>query len=245
LGDINGEQYWISRIPNTLGWIYSELLDLEAAIKHNLDGILAGQQAHTPEVEANSHINLSNAYIGLGDLNLAWQHLSEGQRILDAGGDWLKWRFTIRLELEKANYWLAIRELVRARASARLALSKADSVLARKHAAWAHKLLADIDLLEGNPARAASECCIAREILRNHPCPIVEWKVLITARKAALLCSDSDHAEGTLVKAIESLAVVANSIREPGVRQKFLARAQAAISAPATPVFMRQPQAAL
>ncbi len=245
MAEINGERFWFSRIPNTLGWIYSELLDPETALKHNLDGVVAGQQAGIPEVEANSHINVSNAYTALGDLNLAWHHLSEGRRILNAEGDWLKWRFTIRLEIESANYWFARRDLVSARASAQLALAKAEEVLARKHTVWAHKILADIDLLEENPARAAAECRIAREILRDYPCPLIEWKVLLTARKAALLCSDSDHAEGTLSKAMESLALLADSIRDPGLRGKFLASARAVISVPATRVFMRQPQAAL
>ncbi len=230
MGEINGERYWFSRIPNTIGWIYSELLDPETALKHNRDGVVAGQQAHAPEVEANSHINLSNAYVALGDLNLAWRHLSEGQGILNAAGDWLKWRFTIRLELENANYWLARQDLVKARACAKLALAKAGSVLARKHVAWAHKLLADIDLLEGNPERAVTECATALEILRHYPCPLIEWKVLLTARKAALLCRDSDNAERTLNRAMEALAVVADSIRDPELRQKFLASTGAAIS---------------
>ncbi|MFL6417424.1 MAG: ATP-binding protein [Bryobacteraceae bacterium] len=245
MAEINGERFWFSRIPNTLGWIYSELLDPDTALKHNLDGVVAGQQAGMPEVEANSHINLSNAYTALGDLNLAWHHLSEGQRILSAEGDWLKWRFTIRLELESANYWFARRELVRARASAELALAKAEAVLARKHTVWAHKILADIELLEENPARAAAQCRIAREILSNYPCPLIEWKVLLAARKAALLCSDLDQAESTLIEAMESLGVLADSIRDPELQQKFLASARAAISGPATRVFMRQPQAAL
>lgn len=231
MGEINGEHYWLSRIPNTVGWIYSELLDPETALKHNLNGVLAGQQAGTPEVEANSHINLSNTYTALGDLNLAWRHLSEGQRILNAAGSWLKWRFTIRLELENANYWLARRDLVQARASAKLALVKAEAVLARKHTAWAHKLLADIDLLEGNPSSAAKECATALGIIRHYPCPLIEWKVLLAASQAALLCGDSDHAERTLNQAMGSLAVVADSIRNPEIRQKFMASTRAAISA--------------
>jgi hypothetical protein len=137
----------------------------------------------------------------------------------------LKWRFTIRLELENANYWLALEDLVQARASATLALAKAESVLARKHAAWAHKLSADIDLLEGNPERARTECATALEIIRRYPCPLIEWKVLLTARKAALLCGHSDYAERTLNRALEALAVVADSIRAPELRQKFLASA--------------------
>lgn len=230
MGEINGERYWRSRIPNTVGWIYSQLLDPETALQYNLDGIVAGQQAGMPEVEANSHINLSNAYTALGDLTLAWRHLSEGQRILNREGDWLKWRFTIRLELENANYWLARRDYVKARASATLALAKAQPVLARKHTAWAHKLLADIDLLEGNPESAATECATALEIITHYPCPLIEWKVLLAARQAALLCGDSDHAQRTLSHARGSLAVVAESIRDLKLRQRFLAFTAAIIA---------------
>jgi hypothetical protein len=231
MGEMNGERFWSSRIPNTVGWIYSELLDPGTALKYNLQGVIAAQQTAQPEVEANSHINVSNAYIALGDLNLAWRHLSEGERILSAAsGKWLKWRFIIRLELENANYWLARGDLVKARTSATLALAKAEAVLARKHIAWAHKLLAEVDLLEKNPARAAAECRIAREILKEYPCPLIEWKVLLAARQAALMCGDSDHAECTLNKARESLAVLADSVRDPELRQKFMSCALPTIS---------------
>jgi hypothetical protein len=111
--------------------------------------------------------------------------------------------------------------------------------------AGAHKIRADIDLLEENPARAAAECRIAREILRHYPCPLIEWKLLLAASQAARLCGDSDHAESTLNHAMESLQVLANSIYDPDLRQKFLASARGAISVPATGVFMRQRQVGL
>lgn len=178
-------------------------------------------------MEANSHINLSNAYTALGDLNLASRHLCEGERILSSPADnWLKWRFSIRLELEKANYSLATGDLVKARASATLALTKAQAALARKHIAWAHKLLADIDLLEENPANASTECHTALEILRLYPCPLIEWKVLLAASQAATLCGDSGHAERTLNQASESVAVLADSIRDPELRQKLISCAR-------------------
>lgn len=230
VGEINGERFWVARIPNTIGWIYSQILNFETALKYNLQGVVAAQQAGIPEAEANSHINLSNAYTALGDLNLGWRHVCEGERILSStAGNWLKWRFSIRLELEKANYSLATGDLVKARASATLALAKAEAALARKHIAWAHKLLADVDLLEGNPANASTECRTAREILRLYPCPLIEWKVLLAAGQTALLCGDSDHAERTLNEARESLAVLADSIRDPELRQKFMSCALSSI----------------
>jgi hypothetical protein len=196
-----------------------------------LQGIVAAQQGGLPEVEANSHINLSNAYTALGDPSLAWRHLSEGERILNStAGNWLKWRFSIRLELEKSNYALATKDLARARASATLALAKAEEVLARKHIAWAHKLLADIELLEEKPANASTECRIALEILRLFPCPLIEWKILLAASQASLLCGDSDHADRTLNEARECVAILADSIRDPELRRKFMSCALPTIS---------------
>lgn len=233
MGEINGERFWSSRIPNTVGWIYSEVLDPETALKYNLLGVTAAQQAGQPEVEANSHLNLSNAYSVLGDLTLAARHLSEGERILRASsGKWLKWRFVIRLELENASYWFTRGDLVKARAAATLALAKAEAVLARKHVAWAHKLMADVDLLEGNAAKAAAECRIAREILAHYPCPLIEWKIQLTTRQAALLSGDSDGAEHALNQASECLAALADSIRDPELREKFTSRTPPTISGP-------------
>jgi hypothetical protein len=76
---------------------------------------------------------------------------------------------------------LARADLVKERASATFALAKAEAVLAREHIAWAHKLLADVGVLEENPANAAAECRVAREILRDYACALIEWKVLVAA----------------------------------------------------------------
>src|SRR5262249_54167662 len=87
MAEINGEQYWSVRIPNTIGWIYQELLDPATALKYNLAGVEAGLQAVMPEAEANARLNLSNNYTALGDLAGAWQHLSEAERMFGRQSD--------------------------------------------------------------------------------------------------------------------------------------------------------------
>src|SRR5262249_12449862 len=62
MGELNGEQFWSSRIPNTIGWIYLELMDFETALVYNLRGVDAGRQANMREPEANARINLANIY---------------------------------------------------------------------------------------------------------------------------------------------------------------------------------------
>jgi hypothetical protein len=85
-------------------------------------------------------------------------------------------------------------------------------------------------LLEGNSVSAATESGTALEITRHYPCPLIEWKILLAARQAALLCGGSDHADRTLNKVKESVAVVADSIRDPKLRQNFLACTMTTIS---------------
>jgi len=208
MGDLNGEQYWSSRIPNTIGWIYSELLDHETALKYNLAGVEAGRQAEIPEAEANSHLNLSRTYTALGDRPAALRHLFEAERILSRQDGFFKWRFAIRLAIEKAWYWLAAGDLAKAHDAAEAALSRAEAALARKHAASAHKLLGDIARLEDKPDRAAEEYTAALEILRRYPCPLIQWRILA----AANLHED----------AASTIAALASTVRDSGLRERLM-----------------------
>jgi hypothetical protein len=54
--------------------------------------------------------------------------------------------------------------------------------------------------------------------------------ILETLIQAALLCGDSDHAEGALNEARESVAILVDSIRDPELRQKFMSCALPTIS---------------
>lgn len=222
--DLNGERYWFSRYPNTIGWVYAEMLDFDSALRSNEEGVRAGREADTPEVEANSHINLANAYLALGQLASAWSHLSECERILNREDHrhWLRWRFRIRLNLEMANYWIARRELARAREFSCVALSGAREALARKHAACAHKFLGDIATLEERFEGARAEYKAALAILQSHPCPLIHWKVLLAAANEASLCRDRDRAERFFGQSANGVASIAQQIPDTKLRQGFL-----------------------
>ncbi|MEO8131192.1 MAG: AAA family ATPase, partial [Bryobacteraceae bacterium] len=224
LAELNGERYWYSRYPNTIGWVYAEMLDFESALRSNEEGVRAGREADTPEVEANSHINLANAYLALGQFGSAWSHLSECERILNRQDhrDWLRWRFRIRLNLEMANYWIARGELARAREFACVALSGARETLARKHAAYAHKFLGDIATLEERFEGARAEYEAALAILQSHPCPLIQWKVLLAAANEASLCRDQDRAERFFSQSAHGVASLAQQIPDTKRRQGFL-----------------------
>jgi hypothetical protein len=223
LAELNGERYWLSRFPNTLGWVFAESLDFESALRLNAEGVQAGREADTPETEANSHINLASVQVALGDYDAAWQHLSEGERILNRHPhkNWLRWRFNIRLDLEMASYWVAREQPAETRSSAESALARAEKVGAHKHIAAARKLLGDAAILEDRLEQASREYMRALSVLRHHPCPLVEWKILDAAAAVAARIRDQDRAERCSAQCAAVVTDLERSIADERMQHAF------------------------
>jgi DNA-binding winged helix-turn-helix (wHTH) protein/tetratricopeptide (TPR) repeat protein len=230
LAELNGETYWYSRFPNTIGWIYGEMSDFESAVRLNTEGVRAGKEAGTLEAEANAHINLAAAYVGLGELARAKDHLSAGESILNQESQkhWLRWRFRIRFELAEANYLIAAGDTAKARAAAESALHRATGVLARKHAATAQRMLGDIAAVEERFDDAASHYDAGLAVLRRHPCPIIEWRLLRAAGELASRGESHTLSDQFLLRSRDSAKALADSIHDAALRNTFL-RAEPAV----------------
>jgi DNA-binding winged helix-turn-helix (wHTH) protein len=222
--ELSGDRYWLSRFPNTIGWVHAEMGDLNAAERFNKEGVVAGQKANTPEAEANAHINLANVFVTRQEFDRAWAHLCEGERILNREDHqhWLRWRFRIRLSLELAGYWFATGDLERARASAKSALARASESFAPKHQAAAHKLLGDIAVLEDQNGEARGEYTDALSILQAHPCPYIEWKTLRAAGNLASRCGDRSRAEHLLRVCAAKVSYLAEQAGSASLTEGFL-----------------------
>ena len=224
LAELNGERYWFSRFPNTLGWLHFELADFESGLRMNAEGVLAGRESNTPETEANSHINLASTYLELGDQASAWRHLCEGERILKREDhvNWLRWRFNIRLDLEMARYWIARADVPQGQARAAEGLARAERYRARKHMAGAHRLLGDLAFLTERMGDAAREYDTALAILKQFPCPLLEWKVLLSRAQVARSLKDFRSADDLFARSRDAVASIAGSVRDDRIRQEFL-----------------------
>jgi tetratricopeptide (TPR) repeat protein len=224
LAELNGERYWFSRFPNTIGWLHGELADFEAGLRLNTEGVRAGLESDTPETEANSHINLASTYVELGENARAWEHLCEGQRILkgEDHADWLRWRFNIRLNLEMARYWIARANDAQGQAHAAEALAQAERFQARKHMAGAHKLLGDVAFLTDRIADAAREYDAALAILKQYPCPLLEWRVLLSRAQVARHSKDLRRADDLLARSRATVTCIADSVRDDRIKHEFL-----------------------
>jgi len=48
LAEKNGERFWLSRFPNTLGWVYRELQDIDTALRLDAEGVQTLEFPHFP-----------------------------------------------------------------------------------------------------------------------------------------------------------------------------------------------------
>ncbi len=186
LAELNGERFWHARYPNTLGWIYREIGDAENALRLDQEGVVFAREVGFPEAEANSLVNLATDFLPLGEHARALECLQKAERLIrEDPTKWLRWRFTIRLEAGWAAYWLDRGDLTQASHYLQTSLASAGKVLARKHMVWAHKLMADVAALEDRVEDAQREYDLALAILRDFPCPTIEWRVAAAAAAAA------------------------------------------------------------
>jgi tetratricopeptide (TPR) repeat protein len=221
LAELNNERYWVSRYPNTLGWAYRELQDLETALRYDAEGVRQTRDNRYPKPQAFSHLNLANDYMSAGEPHRALEHLQESERIFNQDF-WFRWRYSICLNAQIARYWLRRGETEKAGRYAAESLAVAQPRRQRKHAAWAHKLLGDVAVAEERFADARREYEAALRVLQGHRCPVVEWKILLAAAEMAAAYRDvplSEHYRGRCRAVIHSLA---ESLVEERLRRKFL-----------------------
>ena len=221
LAELNNERYWLSRYPNTLGWAYQELQELETALELDREGVRIAHENRFGKPEANSHLNLAHLYLGVGESRRALEHLRAAEQIFEADV-WFRWRYNIRLKAEMARYWMRQGEPSKAAHSAAESLALAEPRKARKHMAWAHKLLGDVAVMEERFGDARREYETALSVLHRYRCPIIEWKILLAAAGMAGAYRDAPLAEHYRGRCQATIRSLADSITDDTLRRQFL-----------------------
>jgi len=221
LAELNNERYWLSRFPNTLGWALRELGDEDRAHALNREGAVVAREHGYGKPEANSHLNLAQHHLDAGEMETALDHLHRAQEIFEEDF-WFRWRYNIRLEGELASYWLRRGDTVQARLHAEESLLKATPRKARKHVAWANKLLGDVAAAEERWADARQSYDAAMQVLARHRCPIIEWKILAGAADAAAALRDQAAADLHRGRSRQVLQSLVDSIGDERLRRLFL-----------------------
>jgi tRNA A-37 threonylcarbamoyl transferase component Bud32/tetratricopeptide (TPR) repeat protein len=222
VAELNGERYWLPRLPNTIGWIYREMQDLEVALKLDTENVHLADEMGVIEGRANAHVNLGHDYLALGEPERAFENLQQAEQLFNQDV-WFRWRYAIRMQAELASYWIARGDLKMAAIHATASLEAAEMSRSRKYLAWGHKLLGDIAVLEERMEDARREYRTALEALAQNPCPMIEWQILKASAGAAPHAKSDSTAEELLGRARAVIQSLAGSIRDDSLRRKFLA----------------------
>jgi tetratricopeptide (TPR) repeat protein len=222
LAEKNGERFWLSRYPNTLGWVYRELQDFETALRFDTEGAQAAREGGYGKPEANAHVNLAADYMALGEPRRARDHLRRAEEIFEADM-WFRWRYNIRTKAELARYALARGDSREAARQASESVMLAGPRKARKHLARAHKILGDVAVAEERFTDARQEYNMALGILERHRCPTIEWTVLLGAAEMASAFRDTGLAEHYRGRCQQVIRQLADSIDDDNLRRQFLA----------------------
>jgi tetratricopeptide (TPR) repeat protein len=222
LAELHGERFWLSRLPNTLGWLHRELFDLDTAMSLDAESVRQGREFGVAEAEANAHVNLGHNYLELGEPALAFDHLQGAQRMYE-NDIRMRWRYNLRLQAELASYWIARDQLKAAASHAAAALHQAEVTLSRKYIAWAHKLLGDIAALEERVEDGERHYATALGVLQRYPCPTIAWRILKAAAELARRRKDDSAAASFLGQSRAVVQSLADAIHDDKLRQGFLA----------------------
>jgi class 3 adenylate cyclase/tetratricopeptide (TPR) repeat protein len=130
-----GDEVYRHRLLNTLGWLCSELGELDRATELNRRGVEGGRKRGDSETFANAAINLGETFLAKGDLTLAQECLEEIDSLVKdaATSEWMKWRYRMHLFASLGDLWLARGDSAKAQELARGCLEQATHFGSRKY----------------------------------------------------------------------------------------------------------------
>jgi tetratricopeptide (TPR) repeat protein len=230
MAERNGNRAWARVFRFAMAWVHEQAFDFEGArtlCEHELE------QAREPLLgQFLGLIVLGTAYLGLGKHDHALTAFSEVTMRLDEGHILMDWILRMPLQRGLSEYWLARGDPERARHEADLLSELAARPPERTYLALGRQLLADIALLEDNPAQAEAELARGLAVLEGADAPLAEWRVHDSAANIHTRRKHATQAHRHRVRSAVILTRLADSLHDwPELRRSLLAapRVQAAL----------------
>ncbi len=171
-----GDEAFLPRYLNGLGWLHIECENLEQGIEfNNRCTDITRRRDHAVNVEMTSfaEVNIGDAFLAQGDLKLAHEVLDRVHRTAKnpATHEWMKWRYSTHLFASLGRLWLSRGNPHQAREFADQCLKIAVPTGSRKYMISAWMLLGDAALAAGDPEDAEKWLRQALELARAicHP----------------------------------------------------------------------------
>ena len=224
MAERNGDVFWWPRLPNCIGWIHRELQDVDRAADFDQQGLDIGRKHAVLEAQANSLINLGVDHTHAGRHGHVLPAFREVEDIF-ARDAWFRWRYNIRLQAGFAEHCLKEGDADKTEDFARRLRDTATEHEAWKYVALADSVLARCAIARGNLPEGVTLLEAALHQLRQHPCPIVTWKIESALGHAQRDLGDHDQATAAFTRATTIIHEIAGQVDDEALRTTFLGSA--------------------
>jgi class 3 adenylate cyclase/tetratricopeptide (TPR) repeat protein len=227
LSDRLGDKIFKCRVLNSLGWVYGELYNLEAAIRYNREGAEASYKVGDPEIIRNAEINLGDDYLLLGDLEQAQRYLEkvyhDAQQQGQWGEEWMKWRYSQHLYHSLGELWLTKGDAAQALEFAEECLRLAEPTMSRKNLVKGWRLKGQALLAQEQGAQAEAAFTRALTIAREIGNPPQLWKTYQALGALYEWRADLERARAAYQSALDVIDGVAERLQDQELKRTFLA----------------------
>ena len=216
-----GDEIWLHRILNCLGWYYIELGDLKRATELNQEGAAGARKRNDPETAANAETNLGDIFIAQGDLLLARDVLEGVHRLVRdrAVSEWQKWRYSMHVFASLGELSLARGDAGTARGFIDQCLETATRTMSRKYLVKGWRLRGEIAMASrawDEAETALHQALATAEVLGN---PTQLWKTHAAIGRLCADCDKPDAAWSAFRAAREILDRVKTGLGDPALAQ--------------------------
>jgi tetratricopeptide (TPR) repeat protein len=208
------------RFLNSLGWLYSELGDLDRALDLNRQSAEGAWKRGDPEIIANAEINLGDIFLAKGDLALAQEYLDGVYRLVKdpATSDWMKWRYSTHLFASLGELWLARGDLAKARDVTEQCLALATPTNSRKYLVKGYRLKSEIALARRQWDKAEGMLRQALTIAQAIGNPTQLWRTHVALGRLYDATQKPERARQAYQSAREVIDRVKASLQNPELR---------------------------
>ena len=227
IGKRMGDDFWLARGLNTMGWLYGELQDHRQAMEWNMQGLDVAIKANfpIPEVENNARLNLADNLLALGRLEEAEKQFKKVEQVarnprpLDK---FMLWRYSQHLFHSYGELWFIRGYLDKALAYADECLALAQKSNSQKNIVKSKRLRGQVFLAQGKPAEAEQELSIALEIAHKVGNPTQLWKTYAVLGNLRQAQGRSDEARQVYGDALSIIEIMATSLKNQSRKDTFM-----------------------
>jgi class 3 adenylate cyclase/tetratricopeptide (TPR) repeat protein len=215
-----GDEVHRLRLLNSLGWLYSELGDLDHALDFNRRGAWEARKRGNPETIANAEINLGDVFLAKGDLYLAREFLDGVHRLVKdpATSDWNKWRYSMHLFASLGELWLARGDPAKAQDVTEQCLALATRTNSRKYLVKGYRLKGEIALVRRQWEEAEGMLRQALTIAEAIGNPTQLWRTHVALGRLHAATQKPQRARQAFRSARDVIDRVKASLQNPGLR---------------------------